>query len=176
MFIDNKNYVTQNNYPMESLKGSKYKRLSNEELQVLEKEFINFLSSMQITGPDWEKMKKNEAEKAEELIAVFSDVVYDKVLTKIKFLEYRDEKTLNIFKCMDDKIALVGLRVKEHSSLDLTAPDIFSQWTNNNTSSINVIKTEKEYIKERGVEIFELLQTGCLITDDKLFNLLIGMV
>ncbi|MES2140004.1 MAG: DUF6495 family protein [Bacteroidota bacterium] len=161
---------------MESLKGSKYKRLSNEELQVLEKEFINFLSSMQITGPDWEKMKKNEAEKAEELIAVFSDVVYDKVLTKIKFLEYRDEKTLNIFKCMDDKIALVGLRVKEHSSLDLTAPDIFSQWTNNNTSSINVIKTEKEYIKERGVEIFELLQTGCLITDDKLFNLLIGMV
>ncbi|MES2284588.1 MAG: DUF6495 family protein [Bacteroidota bacterium] len=161
---------------MESLKGSKYKRLSSEELQALEKEFINFLSSMQITGPDWEKMKSKEAEKAEELIAVFSDVVYDKVLTKIKFLEYRDEKTLNIFKCMDDKIALVGLRVKEHSSLDLTAPDIFSQWTNNNTSSINVIKTEKNYIKERGVEIFELLQTGCLITDDKLFNLLMEMV
>lgn len=174
--MDNSNYVTQNNYPMESLKGSKYKRLSNEELLALEKEFINFLSSMQITGPDWEKMKLNEAEKAEELIAVFSDVVYDKVLTKIKFLEYRDEKTLNIFKCMDDKIVLVGLRVKEHSSLDLTAPDIFSQWTNNNTSSINVIKTEKNYVKERGVEIFELLQTGCLITDDKLFNLLMGMV
>lgn len=174
--MDNTNYVTQNIYPMESLKGSKYKRLSNEELQALEKEFINFLSSMQITGPDWEKMKLNEAEKAEELIAVFSDVVYDKVLTKIKFLEYRDERTLNIFKCMDDKIALVGLRVKEQSSLDLTAPDIFSQWTNNNTSSINVIKTEKNYIKERGVEIFELLQTGCLITDDKLFNLLMGMV
>lgn len=158
------------------LEGLKYKRLSNEELLALEKEFINFLSSMQITGPDWEKMKLNEAEKAEELIAVFSDVVYDKVLTKIKFLEYRDEKTLNIFKCMDDKIALVGLRVKEHSSLDLTAPDIFSQWTNNNTSAINVIKTEKNYAKERGVEIFELLQTGCLITDDKLFNLLMGMV
>jgi len=121
-------------------------------------------------------MKLNEAQKSEELITVFSDVVYDKVLTKIKFLEYRDEKTLNIFKCMDDKIALVGLRVKEHSSLDLTAPDIFSQWTNNNTSSINVIKTEKKYIKERGVEIFELLQTGCLITDDKLFNILMGMV
>ncbi|MCE9538689.1 MAG: DUF6495 family protein [Bacteroidetes bacterium] len=161
---------------MESLKGSKYKRLSNEELQALEKEFINFLSSMQITGSDWEKMKKNEVEKAEELIAVFSDVVYDKVLTKIKFLEYRDQKTLNLFRCMDDKIALVGLRVKEHSSLDLTAPDIFSQWTNDNTSSINVIKTEKNYMKERGVEIFELLQTGCLITDDKLFNLLMGMV
>ena len=161
---------------MESWKGSKYKRLNNEELKALEKEFVNFLSSMQITGPDWEKMKKNEEGKAEELILVFSDVVYDKVLTKIKFLEYRDVKTLNIFKCMDDKIALVGLRVKDHSSLDLTAPDIFSQWTNNNTSSVNVIKTEKSYIKERGEEIFELLQNGCLITDDRLFNLLMGMV
>ena len=161
---------------MESWKGSKYKRLNNEELKVLEKEFVNFLSSMQITGPDWERMKKNEAGKAEELILVFSDVVYEKVLTKIKFLEYRDVKTLNIFKCMDDKFVLVGLRVKDHSLLDLTAPDIFSQWTNNSASSVNVIKTEKNYIKERGEEIFELLQNGCLISDDSLFNLLVGMV
>lgn len=161
---------------MESWKGFKYKRLSTDELQALEKEFINFLSSMQITGADWEKIKLNETSKAEELIAVFSDVVYDKVLSKIKFLEYRDKKTLNIFKCMDDKISLVGLRVKEHSSLDLTASDILSQWTNNDTSSVNIVKSEKVYVKERGVEVFELLQTGCLITDDKLFNLLIGMV
>jgi len=158
------------------LGGLKYKRLSNEELQALEKEFINFLSSMQITGADWEKIKLNETSKAEELIDVFSDVVYDKVLSKIKFLEYRDEKTLNIFKCMDDKIALVGLRMKEHSPLDLTAPDIFSQWTNNDTSSVNIVKSEKAYVKERRVEVFELLQTGCLITDDKLFNLLMGLV
>ncbi len=160
----------------EGLMRYKYKRLSNSELQGLEHEFINFLSSLQITGPDWEGMKKNETEKAEELIVVFSDLVYDKIVSKIKFLEYRDAKSLNIFNCMDDKITLVGLRVKEHSSLDLTAPDILSQWSKNISSAVNVIKTEKNYKQERGIEIFELLQNGCLITNDKLYNLLCEMI
>lgn len=154
----------------------KYKRLTTEELQELEKEFIHFLSSAQITGPDWEKMKKNEADKANELIDVFSDVVYDKVLSKIKFLEYRDEKTLNIFNCAEEKITLVGLRVKEQSDLNLTAPEVFTQWNESHTSAVNVIKTEKNYSKERGIEVFELLQNGCLITDDRLFKLLSEMV
>ncbi len=131
---------------------------------------------MQITGGDWEKIKKTEAEKAEELMIIFSDLVYEKVLSKIKFLEYRDAKTLNIFNCLDDKISLVGLRVKENISLDLTAPDTFNQWANNNSSAVNIIKSEKIYAKERGIEIFELLQSGCLITDDKLFTTLIEMV
>lgn len=154
----------------------KYKRLTVEELQHLEKEFVHFLSSAQITAQDWEKMKKNESEKAEELIDVFSDLVYDKVMSKMKHLEYRDEKTLNIFNCLEDKIVLIGLRVKEHSQLDLTAPDVFTQWNENTASAVNVIKTERGYVKERGVEVFELLQTGCLITDDRLFNLLTEMV
>lgn len=172
----NKNNSAQKNPSTGNNKMIKYKRLTAVELEALEKEFINFLSSMQITGVDWESIKKNEIQKAEELIDVFSDIVYDKVLSKIKFLEYRDAKTLNIFNCEEDKIILAGLRVKEHSSLDLTSSDILDQWAKNNPGAINVIKTEKKYEKERGVEVFELLQNGCLITDDKLFNVLIGMM
>jgi hypothetical protein len=154
----------------------KYKRLTGEELKELEQEFIHYLSTAQITGQDWENIKKNEVEKAEELIDVFSDAVYDKVMSKIKFLEYRDEKTMNIFNCTDDKIVLIGLRVKDHSSMDLTAPDVFSKWNESKTNAVNLIKSEKNYTKERGIEVMELLQSGCLITDDKLFELLIGMI
>ena len=75
----------------------KYKRLSKEDLSHLEKEFVNYLASAQITAPDWEKIKTEEKEKAEELIDVFSDMVYDKVVTNIKFLEFRDNKTLNVY-------------------------------------------------------------------------------
>lgn len=152
----------------------KYKRLSTEELAALENDFIHFLASAQITGPDWQKMKTNEIDKAEELIDVFSDVVYDKVLRKIKYLEYRDTKTLNIFYCAQDKIMLAGIRVKEHASLDLTASDMSSRWNENDLSHVHVVKSEKQYVKEREVEVFELLQSGCLITDEKLFNLLMS--
>jgi hypothetical protein len=154
----------------------KYKRLTDEELKHLEKEFIHYLSSAQITGTDWEKMKKNELEKANELIDVFSDMVYDKVLSKINFLEFRDEKTLNIFKLTDNEIILVGLRVKEHNPLNLMAPNVFEQWNSSNNTSVNVIKTKKNYSTERTIEVFELLQNGCFITDDRLFNLLSELV
>jgi hypothetical protein len=94
----------------------------------------------------------------------------------LKYLEYRDEKTFNIYSCEQEKIFLVGLRVKENSPLDFTAADIFTQWNDSHASAVNVIKNEKKYSKERGVEVFELLQTGCFITDDRLFKILNGMV
>lgn len=150
----------------------KYKRLESAEFKELEKEFIHFLSSAQITGADWEKMKMTEKLKAEELLDVFSDMVYEKVMSKIQYLEYRDNKSLNIFHFTDDKISLMGLRVKENHDLDLLADNVFEQWNQSNMNAVNIVETEKGYIKERGMEVFELLQTGCSISDGKLFNLL----
>jgi len=117
-------------------------------------------------------MKKMENEKANELIDVFSDMVYDKVLGKILYLEYRDEKTLNIFHFGENKVNLIGLRVKEGGKLDLTAPDVLTQWNESHQASVNMVRSERNYEKEKQLEIFELLQNGCLITDDKLFKLL----
>ncbi len=153
----------------------KYKRLTIEELQALEPEFINFLASAQITGGDWIKMKNEELEKAEEMVDVFSDMVYEKVLSKIKFLEYRDAKSLTIFNCAEDKIILVGLRVSDNSPLDLTASDVLAQWQQHNESGgIHIVRNERVYKEDRGIEVFELLQQGCLLTDDKLFTILMN--
>lgn len=154
----------------------KYKRLSIEELQVLEKDFIQFLASAQITGPDWEKMKKEEPAKADELIDVFSDVVYDKVLNKIKYLEHREAKSLNVFCFGETSVRLVGLRVKEKSALDLTAEDVLIQWNDAAANSVTAVSSEKKYGVDKQTEIFEMLQTGCLITDERLFNAISAML
>jgi hypothetical protein len=151
----------------------KYKRLSAEELSHLEKEFVSFLAHAQITAHDWEKMKREENNKANELIDVFSDVVYDKVLKKIKFLEYRDSKTLNIFKFSDTIIELAGIRVNALSEIDLTKTQNFNDI--NSFSGVSIVHSQKKYSKEKELEIFEMLESGCLITDEKLFNLLQGI-
>ena len=153
----------------------KYKRLSIEELKELEKEFIHFLAAAQITGPDWEVMKVKEPERTEELIDVFSDMVFDKVLSKIRYLEYRDEKMLTIFHCQPDRITLSGITVKEGSSMNLLTPGVFKTWNKNDAANVNIIKSERYYLKEREMEVFELLQSGCMITDDFLFNLLVNL-
>jgi len=153
----------------------KYKRLSVEELQALEPEFINYLAAAQITAQDWVKMKEKDFTKAEELVDVFSDMVYDKVLKKIKLLEFRDEKTLNIFNCLENKIELIGLRAKELSGIDFTKADAFANWDETYTQHIEVIKSERKYDSERELEIFQLLQSGCFVTDDRLYNALKGI-
>jgi hypothetical protein len=154
----------------------RYKRLAPDELKALEPDFINFLSSMQITGSDWEKMKKEENEKANELVDIFSDLVYEKVLGKINYLEFRDAKTLNLFYFGEDKMQLIGIRVKDSSSLDLTSVEVMEQWNVSNNASVNIVSSERKYETDRKLKIFELLQSGCLITDDRLFKLLSSMI
>ncbi len=62
--------------------------------------------------------------------------------------------------------------MQEHSSLDLTMNDVLTQWQESHASSVSIIRSEKAYVKEREEEVFDLLQSGCLITDDRLFNVL----
>ena len=46
----------------------KYRRLSNAELQELEKDFVKFLATNHITATDWVKLKENNPIKVEKLI------------------------------------------------------------------------------------------------------------
>ena len=59
----------------------KFRRLTNEELQELEKEFVQFLVSNTVTADDWEKIKEDNPERAEGLIEIFSDIVFEKVIS-----------------------------------------------------------------------------------------------
>ena len=90
----------------------KYKRLTNDELAELETEFVRFLATYQINGQEWAKMKENEPQKVEELIEVFSDVVYEKTLTNIEYLEFKTPNDIKTFHCQKDKIVMMGLMVE----------------------------------------------------------------
>lgn len=156
----------------------KYRRLTNEELKELEKEFINFLVANTITADDWLKIKELDPEKAEVLIEMFSDVVLDKVLRKVQFVEHRGERDLIIFNCGKDEIELFGLTVSEELEVDLTnEASVISMLLNSEMLDGNVksFHQTKRYQKERELEVFEMIQSGCLITDDSIYNTLKGL-
>jgi len=58
----------------------KYRILSSEELELLEKEFIEFLVINGITADEWQKIKASEPEKTKKFIELFSDVVFEKLM------------------------------------------------------------------------------------------------
>ena len=146
----------------------KYRHLTKDELDALQKEFVEFLVVNGITADKWTAIKEHKKEAAEEIIAQFSDVVWESVLRKAKFLEHRSPQEIRTFQCLPDKIILMGLKI-EDETIDLTTNEGFES-VKEKTPKSKAYSTEKLYHKGREQEIFELIQNGCIISDGKLFK------
>ena len=146
----------------------KYRKLTKEELNELEQEFIQFLVSNTITAEDWLEIKDQEIEKAEKLIELFSDQVLDKALSNIKFLEHRSPKNVLLFFCRQEEIDMIGLSIDPSSEFDLTNEEDLAKMTDR--EELSIFKNTKKYTKNREEEIFEMLNNGCLTTDEKLYK------
>jgi len=144
----------------------KYRHLTLKELHNFEKEFIDYLSVNGIDAPEWERLKANEPVKAEGVVGLFSDVIFEGVLRKIEYLEYRSPKQLFIFQCLADKMVLRGLKADAEASIDFNQKLELEPLR----KYVDLIKSEKPYSQVREQELFEMLEKGCMITDSKLFD------
>jgi hypothetical protein len=154
----------------------KYRRLTNDELAELETEFIRFLVSNTVTGDDWEKIKKENQERAEGLIEIFSDIVFEKTISKVEYLEMKTPKDLKIFRCNKEEIELMGLKVEGESDLDFTqdiSPEEMMVKLQSSDANLQLYSANKKYKDDdRLKEIFQMMQWGSLISEGKLFHLL----
>ena len=150
----------------------KYRLLTKEELTALEKEFVEYLVLNGITAEDWQKMKKEDISKAEYTIELFSDVVFESILRKTKFIEHRGKNFLRIFQCLSEKLVLVAMEANEEEGVNFNDPAFLNLATANPPKSLSVYTANKPFTRNREIEVFEMLQTGCVITDDKLFKTL----
>ena len=143
----------------------KYRVLSAEELEPLKDDFINFLSANTITGEDWAKIKADKPEEAEKLVGIFSDIVWERSLEKIKFLEHRDEKYLKVFLCGEEKINMVGFSVHAENAPSLLAEETFAKLGSGELkfSVLNAefYASEKDYDVSRSSEMFKMMEAGC---------------
>lgn len=156
-------------------KERKYRRLTSEELELLEEDLIQFLAANSVTADDWEKLKQEEPDKAMALIDRFSDIVFEKVLSKEVDLEHRSPKKLKLFRCEQERIRLMGLDLPQESPIDMTDPEAFRELMQDpkkHGAGVELYKAEKGYNKEREEEIKEMLDQGCRLTEKKLFTLL----
>jgi hypothetical protein len=152
-----------------SLRKPKYRQLSTDELQELEKEFVHYLIVNGITAEDWGRLKEDELEKAEDILTLFSDVVLEGVLRKINFLEFRSNNDIKVFQCLKDKIVMVGL-TSDNPEIDFTRQDIINNAGTISPKGLKAYTLSKSYQKPREEELFHLISNGCQISDSKLFK------
>ncbi len=144
----------------------KYRVLNPNELEPLRDDFISFLSANTITGEDWSKIKSDKPKEASRLVEIFSDIVWEKSLVKIKYLEHRDEKYLKVFRCGKSKMSMVGFRVGTLGAPSLVDDKTFKMISSGELKFSSLKATfytsEKAYAKSRNEDIFEMIQSGCL--------------
>lgn len=151
---------------------AKYRTLELTELKELKKEFIDFLVLNGIPADDWERIKKEDKQAAETTIDLFSDVVFESIMRKVKFLEFRDTKHVHVFQCLHDQLVLVAMEADNDADIDFLNPDFISSAMLTPPKSVRIFTTTKSYSKPRELELFEMTQKGCTITDDRLFKAL----
>lgn len=147
----------------------KYRRLRFDELQGLEKDFINFLAANSVTSSDWEKLKNESQDKAEKMIDIFSDMIFEQTLQKVEYLEQKSAREIRTYHCGTDKMNMIGILIEGPSSLDFRQnldPQQMMAQLSLSGAQLKLFKGEKTYKKDRNLELFDLMEKGALISRD----------
>ena len=147
----------------------RYRRLRNDELAELETEFVRFLASQAISSGEWEKIKRERPGQTNELIDIFSDMVFESVLDKVEYLELKTPKDIKTFHCGADKMVMIGLQIEGESTLDFTgnlSPQQMIQQLQLSGAKLQMYRGEKAYGENRLKAIFEWMEKGALISKD----------
>jgi len=142
---------------------SKYRLLSKDELENLEPEFIQYLSSNGIDAEKWKSILKDDKNEMDFHIKLFSDVVMQKTLEKINYLEHRTSSDIKLFYFDKTEASLFALK---STSIDLLEVSSINQ---NDLENIELYNATKKYNSTRELEIFDLLNQGCTISKGDLF-------
>ncbi len=148
----------------------KYTRLSKEQFEELHQEFINFLATQSITAEEWQDIKVNKPKVAEQELDVFSDLVWEGVLTHAKYLENISPQHMYLFYLAEEQIELVGLKLT-NEAIDLTTREGFS-WLRENLldDAVELFQAKKDYSEDKQLDKFALIQQGAVITRGELFK------
>ena len=147
----------------------KYSRLTKEQFNSLNKEFSVFLASNSIDFKQWNKIKSNSKESVDHILDLFSDLVWDDILLKVKFIENISSTHLFLFKCNKSSIDSIVIKSKESSVKLNSAKSQFWLLDNLQSNEIEVLRSTKKLKTKRNDEIFSLISRGSQISEGQLF-------
>ena len=148
----------------------KYARLTKEQFDELHAEFASFLATQAIDRKEWDELKVNKPEVAEQELDVFSDLIWEGVLGRAEYLEHFSKSHIFLFHCSDihmqtivihSLVAEVDFLTKE--GLDWLSDNLF-------TDNVEIQKGQKVFVDERNDEIFGLVRQGAILCDGDLYR------
>ncbi|WP_348797224.1 DUF6495 family protein [Flavobacterium adhaerens] len=148
----------------------KYARLTKEQFEELTQEFTNFLATQAIDKAEWDQIKSEKPEVAEQELDVFSDLIWEGVLSKATYLEFFSKNHVFLFHCFDTYVESIVLK-SLNTEIDFLSKEGL-HWLSDNmfTDNIEMKVGKKDFTEERNLSIFQLIQQGSFLSDGQLYN------
>ena len=133
-------------------------------------EFINFLATQSITAGEWDDIKANTPDVAEEEIDIFSDLVWEKVLANAQYLEHFSKDQIHLFELGEDQMFLIAIKVN-NKNIEITTKEGY-QWLRENLLNDEVViyNASKGYGDDKNLDKFALIRQGANITKGELYR------
>ncbi|MFT5848849.1 DUF6495 family protein [Psychroserpens sp.] len=148
----------------------KYTRLTKEQFEELTQEFSTFLATQTIDKVEWDTIKAEKPEVAEQELDVFSDLVWEGVLTRAEYLEHFSKNHIFLFRSFDTYVQSIVLKSLVAEVDFLTKEGL--QWLSDNmfTDNIEMKTGKKEFSDERNSSLFGLIQQGAFLSEGQLYK------
>lgn len=150
----------------------KYHRLTHEQFEALHQEFAVFLAAQGLDQPKWKELKKNQSKKVKLLLDLFSDVVWDKIISGCEFLEFSTPDQLFLFEILEKTASVIILKV-EKLEIDLESSSGF-QWVLDHMDSdqVTIYQGSRTYTSGRNDFVYDYLKKGAVQSEGKRFKAL----
>jgi hypothetical protein len=147
----------------------KYKRLTKEQFEELHQEFATFLATQSIDKKEWDAIKTNTPEVAEQYLDVFSDLIWENVLNNAQYLEHFSKNHIFLFHCQEKVIESMVIKALV-TDVDFMVKEGMV-WLSDNlfTETVEMHLGKKEYQEERNAAIFNLITEGAILSDGQLY-------
>ena len=151
-------------------KHMKYARLTKEQLEELHPEFITFLATQSIDKKEWDEIKTNKPEVAEQEIDVFSDLIWDKAMTNVSYIDHFSANYIFLFKCEATVVFSYVINTSNATVDFLSAEGI--QWLSENMFSdeVAIQRGKKDISEDRNGALFAIIKQGGIISKGELFS------
>ncbi|WP_438966536.1 DUF6495 family protein [Flavobacterium sp.] len=148
----------------------KYTRLTKEQLEEMHPEFINFLATQSIDKKEWDDIKSNKPEIAMQEIDVFSDMIWDKALSNVRFIDHFSANFIFLFKCEEHNVFSFVINTNNKKVDFLTKDGI--NWLSENLFSdeVEIQKGKKDISQDRNQSLFSIIKQGGIISKGELFS------
>ena len=143
----------------------KYRLLTPEELELFEKEFIDYLVVNSITADDWIKIKTTDNAMAKRILSLFSDVVLEKVLRQAQYLKKVNHDSIMCFHFQSQQIVMVGIQASDKQEIDC-----YLNGKNTDISKLQLLSSTKKYTRQSELEMFDMIEKGAVISDGSLYK------